>query len=100
MNRLADLLGVRPDVLEVDLLAVVVRTDRILLEVDVHPPGEAISDDQRRGREVVRLDLRVDTRLEVAIAERTLVVQRSCSSIAFSIGSASGPELPIQVVQP
>jgi hypothetical protein len=30
----------------------------------------------------------------------TLTATRSPSAIAFAIGSASGPELPMQVVQP
>ena len=42
--------------------------DRLVHEVDVHPPGERVRDDERRRREVVRLHLAVDARLEVPVA--------------------------------
>jgi hypothetical protein len=51
-----------------DVVAVVVLPERLAREVDVHPAGERVRDDERRRREVVRLHLRVDARLEVAVA--------------------------------
>jgi len=41
-----------------------------VFEVDVHPPGEAIGDDERRAGEVVRTNLRVDASLEVAVPRK------------------------------
>jgi len=57
-----------PDVLEENLLAVVVRADRFGLEVDIHLAREAVGHHEGRTGEVVRADLRVDARLEVAIS--------------------------------
>src|SRR6185369_1631494 len=37
-------------------------------QVDVHRAGQRVGDDQRRGRQVVHLDVRVDPALEVAVA--------------------------------
>ncbi len=58
----------RPDVLKVDRLAVLVDAERVLGDVDLHGAGDGVRDDQRRGRQVVHLDVRVDPALEVAVA--------------------------------
>ena len=63
-------------------------------------PGERVGDDQRRRGQVVHLDVGVDAALEVAVAGQHRddgqvgVVDRGGDS------SGSGPELPMQVVQP
>jgi hypothetical protein len=71
------------------------------VEVDVHRAGERVGHHQRRRGEVVGAHVRVDAALEVAVARqhrhRDEVVARL---IACEIGSGSGPELPMQVVQP
>jgi hypothetical protein len=67
-DRLADLLCGRPDVAQEDVVTVHVGADRLGLEVDVHPAGQRVGDDKRRRREVVRLHLGMDARLEVAVA--------------------------------
>ena len=69
-DRLPDLLRGRPEVAEVDVVAVGVLADRLGVEVDVHPPGERVGDDERRRGQVVRLHLGMDARLEVAVARR------------------------------
>ena len=66
-DRLLNLGGARPDLVQVDLVAVAVLPDRLVHEIEVHPPGEGVRHDQRRRREVVRLDLGVDPRLEVPV---------------------------------
>ena len=48
--------------------AVVAFADRLVQQVDVHAPGERVRDDERRRREVVRLHVAVDARLEVAVS--------------------------------
>ena len=54
--------------MQVNVVAVAVLSDRLVHEVDVHPPGEGIGDDERRRREVIRLHLGVDARLEVPVS--------------------------------
>ena len=57
-----------PDVAQEHGVAVGVRARAARDQVDVHPPGQRVGDDERRRGEVVGLDLRVDPRLEVAVA--------------------------------
>ena len=71
-----------------------------VVEVDVHPPGECIGDDQRRRGEVVGPDLGVDAALEVAVAGEHGADDQVALRIACEIVSGSGPVLPMQVVQP
>src|SRR5919108_180869 len=66
-DRVRDLLGRRPQVSQVYVFAVPVLPQRFGLEVDVHPAGERVGDDERRRGEVVRLHFRMDARLEVAV---------------------------------
>src|SRR5690606_22664396 len=67
-DRVRDLLVRRPDVAQVDVLAVLALADRILLEVDVERSGQRVGDDEGRRGEVVRARLRADAALEVAVA--------------------------------
>ena len=67
-DGLLDLGRARPDVLEEDVVAVLVLAQRVVEQVDVHGAGQRVGDDQRRGREVVHLHVRVDPALEVAVA--------------------------------
>ena len=67
-DDLVDLLRRRPEVVQVDVVPVVVLAERLVEEVDVHASGERVRDDERRRREVVRLHLGMDARLEVAVA--------------------------------
>ncbi len=57
-----------PDVLEEDRVAVLVGAQGVLGDVHLHGAGQGVRDDQRRGRQVVHLDVRVDPALEVAVA--------------------------------
>ena len=100
LDRVRDLLGARPDVLEVDVLAVLVLPERLVEQVDVHRAGERVGDAQRRRREVVHLHVGVDAALEVAVARSTETTARSSAPTTSEISSGSGPELPMQVVQP
>ena len=65
-----DLLVRRPDVAEIDRVAVRARAERIGGEVDPHAAGERVRDDERGRGEIVGLDGRVDAPLEVAVARQ------------------------------
>ena len=67
-DRLLDLGRARPEVAQVDVVAVLVLAERLLEQVEVHPARERVGDHERRRGEVVRLHLRVDAGLEVAVA--------------------------------
>ena len=87
--------------LQEDVVAVGVCAERVRLEVEVHRAGQRVGDHQRRRREVVHLHVGVDAALEVAVArehrgDREVVVVDGLAEIS----SGSGPELPMQVVQP
>ena len=68
VDRVLHLGGVRPDVLEVDVVPVGVGAEWVALEVEVHRAGESVRDDERRTRQVVHLDVRVDPTLEIPVA--------------------------------
>ena len=57
-----------PEVAQVDLFALVVGSQRVLVEVDVHRPGQRVGHAQRGRGEVVHLHVLVDAALEVAVA--------------------------------
>jgi hypothetical protein len=73
--------------------------ERLGGDVDLHRAGERVGDDQRRRGEIVRLHVGVDAAFEVAVAR-----QHGGGEVALVVdgfGSVgSGPELPMQVVQP
>ena len=52
----------------IDLVAGLVLAERLREQVDVHPAGQRVGDDERRRGEVVRLHLGMDPGLEVAVA--------------------------------
>ena len=89
-----------PDVLQVHVVAVRVGAERLGLEVEVHRAGERVGDDQRRGGQVVHLDVRADAASKLRLPESTAVTVRSLALIASEISGSSGPELPMQVAQP
>ena len=62
-----DLLLRRPDVAEKDLFAFLICAERLRLEVEVHGARQRVGDHQRRGGQVVHLDVGGDAALEVAV---------------------------------
>src|SRR5262249_52944809 len=58
----------RPDVLQVDRVAVLVGAQGVPGDVHLHGAREGVRDDQRRGGQVVHLDVGVDAALEVPVA--------------------------------
>ena len=99
-DRLLDLQGAGPEVAEVDVVALAVLADRLLEQVDVHSAGERVGDDERRRGEVVRLHLRMDARLEVAVAGE----DRAHDEVALADRGRDllpkRAQFPMQVVQP
>src|SRR3954453_7724124 len=65
-----DLLAGRPDVTQIDFLAVLVGAERRLGDIDLHRAGERIGNHERRRGEIVRPDVGIDAALEVAIARQ------------------------------
>jgi hypothetical protein len=80
--------------------AVLAGADRGGDEVLDHRALERIGDDQRRRGQEVGAHVGADAAFEVAVARDHRAATRPFSLIALLIGSASGPELPMQVVQP
>ena len=89
-----------PDVAEEDGLAGLVLAERVVVEVEVDAAGEGVGDDQRRRHEVVGANFGVDAAFEVAIAGEDGTATSEWASMALEMSSGSGPELPMQVVQP
>jgi hypothetical protein len=101
VDGFSDFLLGGPDVLEVDGLAGLVLAERVGFEVVADVAGEGVGDDQRRAHQIICADLGGDAALEVAVAgedgdgdERVVFDGLAETSVG------SGPELPMQVVQP
>src|SRR5690606_29948957 len=69
-DGVADLLVGRPDVAQVDVVAVAVLAQRLGGQVDVDRAGDGVGHHQRRRGEVVHLHFRVHAALEVAVARQ------------------------------
>ena len=66
-DGVVDLVLAGPDVAQEDLLAPVVRPQRLAVQVDVHPARERVGDDEGRRGEVVRARIGADAALEVPV---------------------------------
>ena len=92
-------------------VAVLVVAQRVGREVEVHRAGEGVGDDQRRGRQVVHLDVGVDPALEVAVARQHRGTARSCvvdrgddrlgqrAGVADAGGAAVADEVEAELLQ-
>ncbi len=69
-DEVADLAVARPDVPEVDRLAVAARAQRFGGQVDVGGAGDRVGDHERRRGQVVHLHFGVHAALEVAVARQ------------------------------
>jgi hypothetical protein len=63
-------------------------------------PGERVGDHERRRREVVHLHVGVMRPSKLRLPDSTAVTARSFVVDGAETSSMSGPELPMQVVQP
>jgi hypothetical protein len=70
LDESVDLLRRRPDVLQVNRLAVLAGADRLDIEILRDRAGQRMSDNQRRRGEIVRLHVRGDAAFEVAVARK------------------------------
>ena len=103
--------GDGPDVGEEDRLALGVGAERLGVQVDVHRAGQRVGDDERRGREVVHLHVRVDPALEVPVAgqhgddgevvvvDRLADRRRQRPGVADAGGAAVADEVEAELVQ-
>ena len=66
-DGLVDLILAGPDVSQEDLVAAVVRPQRLAVQIDVHPARERVRDDEGRRREVVGARIGADAALEVPV---------------------------------
>src|SRR5690606_39297359 len=94
-----------------DRVAVGVGAQRLGVEVDVHRPGQRVGHHQRRGGQVVHLDIGVDAAFEVAVTgqhrgDREVVVVdrlgdllRQRTGVANAGGAAVADEVEAQLVQ-
>ena len=74
--------------------------ERFLRQILLHGACKRVGDDERGRRQIIRLDVRADAAFEVAVAGEHGGGDDPLPLIAFEISGASGPEFPMQVVQP
>ena len=83
LHQRVDLFGGRPDVLQVNRLAVLAIAERFDREILGHRSGQRIGHHQRRRREVIGLHVRADAAFEIAVTRQhgggndAVVVNRS-----------------------
>lgn len=99
-DEFLDLLRGRPDVAQEYRVAVLIFTKRLLGQVLGNRTGKSVSDDERRRSKVVCLHVRRNAAFEVTVAGQNGSRDQALSLIVLEIGAGSGPELPMQVVQP
>ena len=85
---------------EVDGRAGLVLAERVGVEVVADVAGERVGDDERRRHQVVGADFGRDAALEVAVAGEDGDGDEAVLFDGFETSVGSGPELPMQVVQP
>ncbi len=68
MHLVAHFLQGRPNVLEINILAVFAFAERFVGHVDIDAAGEREGDDQRRRHEEIGLDALMHARFEIAVA--------------------------------
>ena len=67
-DGVGNLLVARPDVAQIDRLAVAALAERLGGEVLADRPGKRVGDDERRRRQIIGAHLRMDAALEIAVA--------------------------------
>ena len=110
-HRLLDFLLRRPDVGQVDGLAVFASSDGILAQIDVNASREREGHHQRRRHQVVGAHFRVDSALKVAIAgehrsnDQILLVDffrnfnRQRAGVSDAGGAAVADDVKLQLLQ-
>ena len=82
LHLVADFLQGRPNVLEINVLAVFAFAERFFAQVNIHAAGEREGDDQRRGHQEIRFDALMHAGFEIAIAGK----DRGGDKIVFGNG--------------
>jgi hypothetical protein len=101
LHQRVDLVAARPDVAQVDVLARLALADRLGHQVARHVAGDRVGHHQRRAGQEVGLQVRVDARLEVAVARQHRGAHQVVLPVMASlISGVRSPALPMQVVQP
>ena len=101
LDGIQDLLLRRPDVLEVDRAAGVIRAESFIVQVNIDRAGQRISYHQRRRGQEIGAHIRADAPAEVAVAAQYgSRHQIRLIDTASRTASGRGPLLPMQVVQP
>jgi len=79
LNGFQDFVIGRPDIFQIDRVAVAVFSQGIAGDIDFHISGQRIGNNQGRGGQIVRTGLRADTAFEVPVAGQN----GGCDQIAF-----------------
>src|SRR5690606_15705509 len=110
-DEILNLLPGRPDVLEVDRLAVRALAERLLRQILAHRPGERMGNDQRRRCEIVGLHVGRYASFEIAVArqhrggDQALLIDdpgdgaRQGAGIADAGGAAETDEIEADLVE-
>ena len=69
-DQLLDFDLTRPNVAQIDVVALLIAPDRLGHQINIDGAGNGIRDDKRRRGEIVRLDIGVDSALEVSVARQ------------------------------
>ena len=59
-----------PDILQIHIIAVRILAKRLGFKIKIHGACERIGDDERRGCQIVHLDVRADAAFEIAVARQ------------------------------
>ena len=68
LEQVLNLLQRRPEILQEDVVAILVLTDRFVAHIDIHTASQGKGHHQRRRHQEIRLDELMDACLEVAVA--------------------------------
>ena len=99
-NRVVHFLRRRPDIFQINRLAIRAGAQRLRSHIDIHRARQRIRHHQRRRRQIVRLHLRIDAAFKIPVAAQHRRHHQISVFTAADTASGSGPLLPMQVVQP
>ena len=67
-NRIANLILTGPDIAQKHRIAIPIQPYRLRSQIQIHPPRQRISHNQRRRRQIIRLHMRMHATFKIAIA--------------------------------
>ena len=67
-NRITDLILSGPDIPQKHRIAIPIQPYRLRSQIQIHPPRQRISHNQRRRRQIIRLHMRMHATFKIAIA--------------------------------